>query len=62
MYYKQAYYSPLRNLLLTKMRYLLLNILVIFSSRGTQGNDVTTRLMYDTMAQLVGDSVYPDEW
>ena len=44
------------------MRYLLLNILVIFGSRVTQGNDVTTRLMYDTMAQLVGDSVYPDEW
>ena len=44
------------------MRYLLFNLLVIFGSRGTQGNDVTTRLMYDTMAQLVGDSFYPDEW
>lgn len=44
------------------MRYLLLNLLIILGSRGTKGDDVTTRLMYDTMAQLVGDSAYPDQW
>ena len=43
------------------MRYLSI-IIILFCSRGSKGDDVTTRLMYDTMAQLVGDPVYPEEW
>ena len=26
------------------------------------GEDVTTRLMYDSMSQLVGDDSYPEKW
>ena len=45
------------------MKYLSVAIIfIIFCSRGSKGDDVTTRLMYDTMAQLVGDPVYPDDW
>ena len=26
------------------------------------GEDVTTKLMYDSMSQLVGDDSYPEKW
>jgi len=43
---------------------LVINIpmLLLFTVKGALGDDVTTRLMYDSMAQLVGDASYPDNW
>ena len=37
-------------------------ILFIFLVKDSHCDVVTTRLMYDSMAQLVGDSSYPDAW
>ena len=29
---------------------------------GCKADDLTTRLMYDSMARLVGDTEYPESW
>ena len=45
------------------MRGLFLFLLLqTLCSKTSKGDDVTTRLIYDTMAQLVGDPIFPDEW
>ena len=40
----------------------LLLVLVVLVPGLSVGEHEATRLMYDTMAQLVGDPAYPDTW
>ena len=41
---------------------LLLLVVVVMVPGLSVGEHEATRLMYDTMAQLVGDTKYPDTW
>ena len=40
----------------------LLLLMVVMVPGLSVGEHEATRLMYDTMAQLVGDTKYPDTW
>ena len=45
------------------MKYNVRNIIcLLMVINNAAGADVITRLMYDTMSQLVGESKYPDNW
>ena len=35
---------------------------MIWTLHIVTGEDVNTRLMYDSMSQLVGDDSYPEKW
>ena len=45
------------------MKYNVRNIIcLLMVVQNVSGADLITRMMYDTMSQVVGESKYPDNW